>query len=477
MTNSKLHKLLLSLDGHMRKRFRKYLHSPYFNESAELTALYNAWEPMLKKGPQASERGRQKKQLWLAVHPTASYNDLQFRRLCSDLNKQLEQFLVHEELRENSAQRQVQLLEKFNQPELDKHFKAALRQVRLAEERSSLRNSDYHYMKYLTETCCHTHIEKLGNKRQDFENLEKADYHLDCFYHIHKLKNYCDILGYSKMLAAESNISLPEGYLENIAMGPFFKEVAIRAYYLVAKMLLDPDREIYFQQLKQLLEQKSSAFSKEELDVLYIHLINYCISTKINSGQHEYFNELFEIYKSLLEKEIIFKSDVLLPQDYKNIITIGLHVKAFDWVEKFIQNHTAKLPKDNQANALTYNLAKVYFHQQRYEKVIEQLREVEYKNPVYALGGKLMLLKTYYELDELNALDSLIDSYRAYLRRNKFISREVRQQYLNVLRFVKKLSTIPPRDSSQLEKTCQRILNCKAIAAKQWLLEKVAERR
>ena len=76
--------------------------------------------------------------------------------------------------------------------------------------------------------------------------------------------------------------------------------------------------------------------------------------------------------------------------------------------------------------------------------MIEQLQEVEYKNHVYALGGKLTLLKTYYELKEYIALDSLTDSFRIYIRRNKIISREVKQQYLNVLRFVKKLSSTIP---------------------------------
>ena len=144
-------------------------------------------------------------------------------------------------------------------------------------------------------------------------------------------------------------------------------------------------------------------------------------------------------------------------------------------MEYFIQHYTEKLSAEHRANALTYNLAKVYFHQAEYDKVIEQLREVEYQSPVYALGSKLLLLLTYFEMGEFLALDSLLDSFRIYLRRNQQISREVKQQYLNVIRFARKLSRINPGDEKRLLKIEQQVQNCKTLAARQWLQEKIAE--
>ena len=120
-------------------------------------------------------------------------------------------------------------------------------------------------------------------------------------------------------------------------------------------------------------------------------------------------------------------------------------------------------------------MAKVYFYQNQYNDVIELLREVEYKSHVYALGGKLLLLKTYYELKEYSPLDSLTDSFRIYIRRNKIISKEVKQQYLNLLRFVKKLSSTIAGDKKAVEKIRTQIAKCKALAGKKWILEKVEE--
>ena len=159
----------------------------------------------------------------------------------------------------------------------------------------------------------------------------------------------------------------------------------------------------------------------------------------------------------------------------RNITTVGLQLKEYDWVENFIQIYTNYLPKAHRDNALNYNLAKVYFSQKKYDQVIEQLREVEYKNHMYALGGKSVLLKTYYELKEFSPLDSLIDSFRIYIRRNKIISKEVKQQYLNLLRFVKKLSGTIAGDQKAIEKIRAQIDKCKALAGKKWILEKVEE--
>jgi len=240
-------------------------------------------------------------------------------------------------------------------------------------------------------------------------------------------------------------------------------------------MLFQPEEEKYFYELKDFLLSEKQSFDKEELTILYTHLINYCIHKKINVGKSAFFQNLFSIYKDSLITEVIFIGNEINFNHYKNIITVGVQIKEFEWVENFIQIYTPKLPKAHQDNALTYNLAKVYFSKKDYQKVIELLREVEYKNLIYALGGKLMLLKTYYELDEIAALDSLIDSFRIYLRRNRTISKDVRQQYMNVLKFVKKLSGLAPYNKAGLEKVTKEIHECKALADKNWILEKVGE--
>ena len=471
-------KLLMLLQNFSKSEFRgfhKFLESSFHNENQDLVKLFKIIEPQLQKSKISNKENSQlrKKIIWKKIKGDKPFLDEQLRRICSDLTKKAYQFLAYNEFKKNPMDELIYLLPTINTPSLNKHFVRLTRQADFIQKKSTLKNANYHFSKFNIEYQRYRNQEINTTKLPDFANLEKADYHLDAFYIFNKLKNYCDFLAYRNITATNPNIHLFPSFLENLKSSPYINEPCIKSYFYIVSMLLHPENETFFQNTKKVLEKNYQSFTIQELNTIYIYLKNYCIDTKINNGKSEYFQELFDIFKTLLEKEINFVDGMLDPRDYKNIITVGLHIKEFDWTENFIQNYTTRLPDESQDNDLNYNLAKIYFHKGEYEKVIEQLREVEYKNLSYALGGKLMLLKTYYELDEFEPLGSLLDSYSIYLRRNKLITRKFKQQYLNVLRFTRKLSSLAPYDKPGIQKLKTQINNCKALAAKKWLLEKV----
>ncbi len=477
MISPKLLMLLQNFPKSEIKSFRKFIQSPFHNENDDLIILFEIIEKQIKKDNQALKENTNltKEIVWKKIKGNSPYHDEQMRRMSSDLIKKIYSFLSYQQYQKNQLNELITLLPLINTPQMDKHFSGILRQIELIQKKCLIQNADSHLENYKIENNKFTKLEIQGKKLKTFENLENLDFHLDCFYICKKLKNYCDVLAYSNFQSVKPNIRLFPDFLNYLSTSEYLQEPSIKAYFLIAHMLLSPKDESIFQNLKIHLDDNYVIFPQPELKSLYIYLINYCIDTKINNGQSEYFKALFEIFKIVIEKEIMFNDGLLAPQDYKNIISVGLHIKEFDWVENFIQNYTNRLPKESQDNDLSYNLAKVYFHKKDYENVIEQLRSVEYKNLAYTMGGRLMLLKTYYELKELDALESLLDSYSIYLRRNKLISREVKQQLMNGIRFTRKLSSLAPYDKKGIQKLKDQINNCKALAAKKWLLEKVGE--
>lgn len=477
MLSKKLISLLETFSKPELNRFKKFVNSPFYNENEDLTKLFSIIHKVLRRENQSQSTSVQqlsKDYVWRILYENRPYDDITLRRLCSDLTQLAHKYLAVVTFHSNPANEEVMLLESLNDLKLDKHFFGVVRQSEKRREKSDLKDSNFHYSRFRMEKACHTNSE-LKKQVQSFDNLERANYHLECFYLSQKLKHICDALEYRKFYSVETTIDVPEDFLVKVPQQPYFQETAVQAYYLVSQMLLHPEEECHFKELKQLLKEKHKTFLQIELNSLYIYLINYCIDAQINNGRAAYFHELFEIFKTTLEQEIILIKGVLDFHVYKNIITVGLRVKQFEWVETFIQEYTKKLPKENQENALTYNLAKVYYEQKEYEKVIAQLREVEYKNLVYALGSKLILLRTYYELKEYLALDSLIDSFRIYLHRNKMISKEVKQQYMNVVRFVKKLANINEFDQKAVQKLKEQVINRKNFVAQRWIVEKIEE--
>jgi len=407
------------------------------------------------------------------LFPGKPYSDIQLRRLSSDLTRLAFQFLYYEYLKEEPLRQQLQLMDQLQQMNLDKHYKGIMRQFEQQIEKYPWKNTQFHFYHYRAKDIQQQVLERPGIPLDDLSGLEAADHHLDCYYLGQKLRHYCDALGYESFLSLRAELNTEEGFLDRVRRGPYREIPAIKAYLLVATMLEEPEQTDHFFDLQTFLKNKGHFFPPRELQTLYTHLNNYCIIKKINAGKSEFFHQLFDNYKLMLEHGLMLDEGQMAPQDFKNIITVGLQVEAYDWVEEFIQQYTCRLPESNQENALTYNLAKVFFHQQKYDKVIEQLREVAHSTQVYALGGKQILLKTYYEMGEFLPLDSLIQSFRAYLRRNRVISKEVREQYLNFLRLLKRLSYIDPYKKDKLDKLEQDIVNCVSVASKKWLMEKV----
>jgi len=322
------------------------------------------------------------------------YIDVKIRRLTSEMTRFAEKFLIQQEIEEQGELKKIILLNALKGRRLEKHFYDITSKGKVEAEGQS---TNYHFEKLQTELLQHELLDKLSPHENTLDNLERADYHLDSYYLVKKLKFYCSLLSYESIRVINKNIFISENWLSEIKNNPAFNEPAVKVYYKISQILRGENVEVAFEELRNLLISYEECFPISELQELYISLQNFCAG-EINNGNATYYEKLFNIYKTMIDRKILAGKETLKPGVYKNILTLSLMLKNFSWAENFVENYTDKLPKINQENARNYNLAKVYFHQEEYRKVIEQLREVEYENLVYALGGKLMLLKTYFEL-------------------------------------------------------------------------------
>lgn len=360
MNNNKLITLLQTFSSHDLVRFRKYIESPFFNENKELIQLFDAVKPMLSAKSKTKENTN-KLRIWAKMFPGKAYNDTRFRRLNSDLLRLAMDFLAYSNFTNHPGSPQRYLLDAMTGTPLKKHFNGTIRQMEKTLADAGTRDADYHFLSYYMNRKLQEQQEHDPNKSELFAHLKKSSYHLDCYYLSKKLEQYTDSLGYKDMLSEAEDIQLLPGLLDYLKNSHYLKEPAVKAWYLIVLMRLHPDQEDYFFQLKNLVDKEGDCFQKKELHTFFIHLMNYCIYTKINRNRPDYYEELFSLYLISLEKEIIFINQQLNPHHYKNIITISLRLKKFDWVEQFIENYTHLLPASDKENAYNYNLANVYF--------------------------------------------------------------------------------------------------------------------
>jgi hypothetical protein len=82
-----------------------------------------------------------------------------------------------------------------------------------------------------------------------------------------------------------------------------------------------------------------------------------------------------------------------------------------------------------------------------------------------------MLLRSYFELEEWQTLDSLLKSFYTFLRRRHDIGYQ-RLMYLNLIKFTRKLMA-GPLTRRKAKALAERIQAEQYLAEREWLLSKV----
>ena len=178
-----------------------------------------------------------------------------------------------------------------------------------------------------------------------------------------------------------------------------------------------------------------------------------------------------------MKNELIYVEGLITHWTFKNVVVLALRLGEFSWAEKFIRQFSSRLEPSFRANAVKYNLAQLHFYKKDFADVLSLLQEVEYDDVSYNMGAKTMLLATYYELKEVDALKALGDSFRVFLSRRRHTIPELRRRsYLNLISFTIKLAAIEKNDALALDKLVQKLDSIEVIASEHWIREKAKEK-
>ncbi len=417
------------------------------------------------------------------LFPKSKYHQLKINNLISDLYKLLEEFLVIQRLSQHPHLQKQFLLQEWRERGLEKHFQRGLKAGRREAETAALQDRHFFWEQYLIEEEADRFYDEKGKRAKD-ESLQRRVDYFDLYYLASKLRFCCEMVNREKVIQVEYEYRMMEEVMQFVCKHmDYLKDYpAVMVYYQILQTLLNHEEERYYQELIQLLEKHSTNFSKQEAQELYAYAQNYCV-LKINSGQTAYLNELLQLYQQLLDKALLIENGVMSQWNFKNIVTVGLRLRQFDWAIHFVEEYKDYLKPEEKENAYYYNLASLYYGQKRYQEAMERLLQVELNDVSYYLGTKSLLLKIYYEIEETEALFSLVDAVKIYMIRTKLIPKYQKDSYLNLLKFTQKAYKIKSdqayADAADLRKKWQQLQTAIAdtpnIANVNWLREKVGE--
>ncbi|MBS1625151.1 MAG: hypothetical protein JST83_14085 [Bacteroidetes bacterium] len=411
-----------------------------------------------------------KEKIYKKTFGAVAYSDSRMRNTTFQLCRQIELFIIHHRTQHDAFYSGYQLLVHYEERNENKLFESQLKELKKELEKTITRGGDYYYRQFLLDSAFNKYL-KSKQKRNIEPNIQNVSDNLDVYYIIHKLSVYCEALNYQNIIKTEYEIGFIDQLLAQIKEDKILDVPSVKLYYTALLTLTHSEDERNFYDLKNHLETYRDILQEEDVNDISTLARNFCIK-RINKGDTKFTRDLFELYQFELKYLDGESSVELSPLTYKNIITLALNLNETGWAHEFIESHTRYLPESHREPSYSYNMARYYFIRKKYDEVIRLLSTVEYSDLFMMLGAKVLLIKTYYELGESSALDSLIHSFRQLLK-NKTLLGYHRQNYVSFIKLLEKLTKVIRTDKQSLQKLKAEISNTKALVEREWLMAKL----
>ena len=466
MKAGKISGLIRALEPAEIPLFRSKLESGRGVTDKKLLSLFDGICPLLRK----AEEEPDKRMIFKTCFPGEKFNDQQYRYLATDMVYRLEKFIAQRGFEKDQLLYAQVLKKELAARKAVKAYNAHRLAFEEIKAGSDHRDIPYYQHCYESEFI---HLAKAtaGMKRDEKSNIGEVVEYLDRFYLARKLQLCCEIFNVRNVLSVEYRVFLLEEILSHLRNKSYADTPVILVYFRILMTLLESENEDHFHQLRKLLKTHESKFKVNELREMYQYVLNYCIK-KINLGNISWQKTLFEIYKITIENKVLMSEGHLSHWDYKNIVTISLRQKEYDWCRNFIEKNKTFLLSAERENAYIYNLANLYFSAGEYSRSLKLLQQVEFSDVYYQLDSKSILLKTYFEMEEKESFFYHATAFKTFLQRNKLVSDYQRTIYLNLIKFASRLLRAEG-NKKKIDMLKKKVEENRNIADLQWLLRKL----
>jgi len=476
MKDRKITQALEQLSVYDLKSFTKFIHSPFFNVNERITSYYDILVEAIKTDTLESWTPQT---LWEKVTQTYSYDNQKFLKLNSDLTKLLESFLAHKELEDALSFKMNFTVEGAKKRQITNLYNSIIGNIQRLNKNEMNQSYEYYFSRYLQEKNLFNLQSENEKKNERSEivtqiNIPEISENLDYFYIAEKLRQYCTLLSWKKMYKLDIPVSNMDFAIELAQKEPYRSIPPISIYYKMYLTYEEEENTENYYTLRDEVNEYLHIFPIEEQKDIYSTLLSYCIN-KANKNVKEFYWEVFNLYKKGLENDILVFENKITVSDFRNIAIVALRVEQFDWAENFIKEYASYVDEKYRNNAVEFSLARLEFYRKNYGKVLEHLNKVYYDDIWYILGAKTLQVAAYYELEELDALESLLQSFRMFIKREKSLSGSRKDLYLNLIKYTQALIKIHHRDKEKLNKLKDEIASTQGIVSKPWLLEKIDE--
>ncbi len=469
--------------------FYDFVRSPYFNKKERLVHFVKFLQ---KYHPNFEQKSCNTHNAFKCLYKNEAYKKAKLDSCKTELKKLLEDFLRLEALKQNGNVQTDLLLQILTQKQLDESFGKELERSGKELNKNAQKGVDQY--KRMFELAIQDYAFEVNRKGRLSDNVKLLNViqHLDVYYLIEKVRFACTLLNRQQAIVNEDQIEEDlllkyiltyledgEALLQNIPLLQFYYNL----YLLLKSEQLDRQEDVqkHYLNLKKALETYGDKIDKGELRQIFTAVVNY-YSRMMKKGQgNNYLNEVFEWYLYMLEKEVLLENGLFAPfQHFRNMVVAGLRLGKLDWTEQFILENQVHIPKKKRTFMVNYSLAEVHFYKESFEETLDFLLKLDQvkKDKIQQIEHKILRCKTYFELKQIEALDSLIHATEMYLSRQQgAISPNFYNSSLNLINTLKKIikKSADPNYTKDKQILLEEIATTQLLSERVWLQEKVKE--
>ncbi|MEL7121586.1 MAG: hypothetical protein AAFO07_19215 [Bacteroidota bacterium] len=468
MKNSHLIGVLQTLNKKEVREFKKWLASPLHNQREDVEDLFSY---LMAGNHLSDEKYQEKEKIYKKIFPKAPFDDAKFRQTMFFLNKALEEFLIYSRYNGDTLQSQIILAQIYRERNLDKQFLKLTKNIEKTKEKSTVRDAVYFSKEHQLEFELYEHMLTQG-RTAELNYLEMSEA-LDKAYIIRKLKLLCYVTTHKAIYQQyQYPIEMADEIIQLVKERGLIDEPAIGIYYHIYQAMNFPEDESHYKQFKAQLENCGHVFEGRELNQIILLGLSYC-TEMLNAGKKNYSKEAFIMQQMGIERRLFLENGILKTDVYRNIVINGCLQREFDWVSNFIETNKELLPADKREVTAHYCESILYFLKKDYNRARILLMQFKYNDPLLTLQTKSMLIRLYYEEDEIDFLENELENTRSYLHRHKGEVQKL-ERMSRFLKYTKKMIRLHPSNKEAKEKLVQEVKEAKPFGEKRWLLEQLS---
>ncbi len=428
--------------------------------------------------PSTADQFPENEALWQQLRPGETFKPSYFKNLLSDVQADVEQFLVQQHLAAHVNVADTLCLKALltrgaSYDLLTLLWRAAFARLSAADGASSQQPAERQQLWELALA-----IERRNPDRRRLKSAAAKDewpqdpttavvQALDETYLIAKIKLACDdLLGGQPAVASTSTALLPLAQLLAPLQGIDLSATPLLQLHLQCYQLLMHGQG-YAAYKMTLLESKLPLLERFSL---VIHAQNYCI-WKGNAGDRAYLQEYVGWMDYRQQQGLLLLDGQLPPSEFKNYITACLKLGELPKAKDFLSRFGPQIHSDFREKAIAFNEAHIAYSEEKLSiarkilaahPVLDQYDELDWRS--LQLKIHCAHAQTTHDQEDLFAF---LHSFRNFLYRTKILPPPRVKAHLLKLSYVEKIFKNPK--PTRLKKLRAEVLEHEGVADREWV--------